>query len=56
MKGKGSKNNKVLEGNNVEIQQAKEGYTIVSWDVLDDVQDRKVVKINDSLYIYLLSA
>lgn len=55
VEGKGSDSDKVLEGDNVKIQQSSDGYTIVSWDISDDVEDRKIVRVHGDFYIYLLS-
>lgn len=54
-RGKGNKNDKVLEGENVEISESEKGYTIVSWDISEDSQDRKVLEIHNNFYVYLLS-
>ncbi|KAH7363213.1 beta-galactosidase [Plectosphaerella cucumerina] len=55
VEGKGSDSDKVLEGEKVEIKQSSDGYTIISWDISADVEDRKIVKIHDDFYIYLLN-
>lgn len=45
-----------VEGENVTVEQAADGdYTIISWDISDDVEDRKVVRVNGNFYIYMLS-
>ncbi|KAH7305960.1 beta-galactosidase [Stachybotrys elegans] len=45
----------ILRGLAVNIQQAVSGYTIISWDMSDNVEDRKVVRVNGNFYIYLLN-
>lgn len=53
------RNNKAVDfetqGEDVEINQAQDGYTIISWDISSDPDDRKVVRVNGNFYIYLLS-
>ncbi|KFA69908.1 hypothetical protein S40285_07457 [Stachybotrys chlorohalonatus IBT 40285] len=45
-----------VEGENVTVEQAADGdYTIISWDISDDVEDRKVVRVNGNFYIYMLN-
>jgi hypothetical protein len=43
------------QGQNVKISHADDDYTIISWDISDDVDDRKVVRVNGNFYIYLLN-
>lgn len=55
IEGKGSDDDEVLEGDNVELHEHDDGYTVVSWDISEDTEDRKVVKVHDDFYIYLLN-
>ncbi|KAM0327577.1 hypothetical protein ACHAQA_005870 [Verticillium albo-atrum] len=50
IEGSGSDGDELLEGSDVKIEEA-DGYTIVAWDV---TTDRKVVRVHENLYIYLL--
>ncbi|KAG9254840.1 beta-galactosidase [Emericellopsis atlantica] len=43
------------EGENVSVQSAKDDYTIISWDISDDPEDRKVVRVHSDFYIYMLN-
>jgi hypothetical protein len=44
-----------LQGVDVQTQRHDDGYTIIAWDISDDVEDRKVVRVQSDFYIYLLS-
>lgn len=51
------------DGDNFNVLQGEEGvkikkaddYTIIAWDISDDVDDRKVVRVHGDFYIYMLS-
>lgn len=39
----------------VQMKKADDDYTIISWDISDDVEDRKIVRVHSDFYIYMLS-
>jgi hypothetical protein len=43
-----------VEGDEVNVDRHKDGYTVISWDISDDVKDRKIVRLGN-FHIYLLS-
>lgn len=43
-----------VEGDEVNVDRSDDGYTIISWEISDSVEDRKIVKLGD-FHIYLLS-
>lgn len=47
----------VLQGLEADVQMKKadDDYTIIAWDISDDVDDRKIVRVHSDFYIYMLS-
>ncbi|KAF4124805.1 beta-galactosidase [Geosmithia morbida] len=45
----------ILQGDRVSVERSDDDYIIISLDISDDVTDRKVVKMRDGLYIYILN-
>lgn len=50
----GSDYNALQGQKDVKVKKA-DNYTIISWDISDDAEDRKVVRVHGDFYIYLLS-
>ena len=47
----------VLQGPeaDVKMEKADDDYTVISWDISDDVDDRKIVRVHSDFYIYMLN-